>query len=74
MQEMAAATDQPRRRALFSEVQRILAREVPALCFAFPRVTVAMSTRVSYSLLAVSRPPLLWNPAVIRLGASSRTD
>ena len=67
MAQVSTVIESSRRRLLFGEVQQILAREVPALCFAFPRVAFAMSTRVSYALPAVSRPPLLWNPAVIRL-------
>jgi peptide/nickel transport system substrate-binding protein len=67
MEQVTTVTDPPRRRAVFGEVQHILAQEVPALCFAFPRVTFAMNTRVSHALPAISRPPLLWNPAIIRL-------
>jgi peptide/nickel transport system substrate-binding protein len=68
MEQVSTVIDQPRRRALFGDVQRVVAREVPVLCFAFPRVEFAMSTRVSHARPAVSRPPLLWNPAIIRLG------
>ena len=71
MEQVSTVTDQSRRRTLFGEVQRVFAREVPALCFAFPRVAFAMSTRVGHAQPAVSRPPLLWNPAIIRLRQQS---
>jgi peptide/nickel transport system substrate-binding protein len=71
MERVATVTDQSRRRILFGDVQRVLAREEPALCFAFPRVSYAMSTRVTQARPAVSRPPLLWNPAIIRLRKES---
>jgi peptide/nickel transport system substrate-binding protein len=71
MGAVAKETNQPRRHALFGEVQRIMAREVPALCFAFPRVSFAMSTRVTRAMPAMSRPPLLWNAAIIRTSSSS---
>jgi peptide/nickel transport system substrate-binding protein len=65
MLEMASERDAGRRRALFAEVQRIMAHEVPALCFAFPRVWVAMNARVRHATPAAVRPPILWNPAVV---------
>jgi peptide/nickel transport system substrate-binding protein len=37
MQQVAATHDSGRRRQLFADVQRIMARELPILCFAFPR-------------------------------------
>jgi peptide/nickel transport system substrate-binding protein len=37
MQQVATTADTGRRRQLFADVQRIMAREMPVLCFAFPR-------------------------------------
>ena len=37
MQQVATTADAGRRRQLFADVQHIMAREVPVLCFAFPR-------------------------------------
>ena len=67
MDQVSTTLDAGRRRALFVEVQRIMAREVPALCFAFPRLSFAMTTRVANATPASFRPPVLWNPAVIGL-------
>lgn len=67
MNQVAATVDADRRHALFTEVQRIMAREVPILCFAFPRLSIATSTRVVNATPAAFRPPILWNPAVIGL-------
>jgi len=47
VQERQVATlDEAKRRALFSEVQRIFATELPIIHFAAPRVYVALSTRI----------------------------
>jgi peptide/nickel transport system substrate-binding protein len=67
MDQVSTTLDAGSRRALFAEVQRIMAREVPALCFAFPRLSFAMSTRVVDATPAPFGPPVLWNPAVIGL-------
>jgi peptide/nickel transport system substrate-binding protein len=65
MTEVSTDLDMQARRRAFTEIQRIMAREVPALCFAFPRLSFAMSTRLVGATPAPFRPPLLWNPAVI---------
>lgn len=70
MDKVATTLDRERRRRLFAEVQQIMAREAPALCFAFPRYRVAVSSRVSGATPANLRPPILWNPAAIDLQAA----
>jgi len=65
MDQVVTTLDPERRRALFADVQRTMAREVPALCFAFPRLSFAMSTRIVHATPAPFRPPVLWNPSVI---------
>ena len=70
MEKVSTTLDTDRRRALFAEVQRIMAREVPVLCFAFPRLPIAVNSRVADARPAPFRPPLLWNPAVIGLRAA----
>ncbi len=65
MDDISTSSDQRHRVQRFSEVQRILSREVPALCFAFPRLWVAVNARIAQATPAAFRPPLLWNPAVI---------
>jgi peptide/nickel transport system substrate-binding protein len=66
---MASEVDPERRRAIFAQVQGIFAQELPVLCFAFPRVWVAMNARVVHATPAPVRPPILWNPAVIGVAA-----
>ena len=69
---MASDLDVDRRHALFVEVQAIMAQELPALCFAFPRVWVAMNTRVLHATPAAGRPPVLWNAAAIAVASDDR--
>lgn len=66
MSEVSTATEPARRHALFAEVQRIMSREVPFLCFGYPRLSVAMSSRVADARPAPYRPPLLWSPETLR--------
>jgi peptide/nickel transport system substrate-binding protein len=65
MNQVATTLESGRRLELFSEVQRITAREVPALCFAFPRLSIAVNARVVGAAPAPFRPTLLWNAAGI---------
>jgi peptide/nickel transport system substrate-binding protein len=67
MDEVASTSDPARRHAAFADVQRIMARELPALCFAFPHLRYAMSSRIASATPAPMRPPILWNPAAIRM-------
>jgi ABC-type transport system substrate-binding protein len=72
MDQVSTTMDPQARRALFADVQRIMAREVPALCFAFPRLSFAMSKRIARAAPAAFRPPVLWNPAIIEIADGSR--
>ena len=65
IRQMTVTTDQDRRHVLFADVQLIWARELPALCFAFPRVWVAVNTRVRGATPALARPTVLWNSAAL---------
>jgi peptide/nickel transport system substrate-binding protein len=65
MTRIATDLDAAKRHAAFTEVQSIMARELPVICFAFPRVSVAVNTRVVGATPAPFRPPILWNPAVL---------
>lgn len=67
MADVAASHDEPHRRESFAEVQRIMAREQPALVFAYPRLWIATSARVARAEAAVLRPHLLWNPLTIEM-------
>ena len=61
MLEQAATLDPGRRRALFEEVQRIVAENLPVLYFAAPRMYTAHSRRLTGVVPSVQRPPVLWN-------------
>ena len=67
MNEITTITDQNRRRTLFADVQRIMAREAPAICFAFPELWFAINRRIDQATPAPFRPPVMWNPAVFSL-------
>lgn len=63
MHRQAATPDHAARKALFDQVQRIVAEQVPVLQFAAPRISVALSTRVLNATPALLRPAVvLWNP------------
>lgn len=49
------------RQAIFAEVQRIFAEQAPALYFAAPKVTLAISPRVANPTPAPQIPQLLWS-------------
>ena len=61
MARQAASMDERERKALFSEVQRIFADQLPLLCFAAPRVIVATSTRILNATPSPIRPMVLWS-------------
>jgi peptide/nickel transport system substrate-binding protein len=71
MNQLSASLDAHARWQAFAQIQAIMAREVPAMCFAFPRLSFAMSTRLTGATPAAFRPPLLWNPAVIGVNPPS---
>ena len=71
MDQVSTTLDEEKRRQLFADVQRIVAREVPVLCFAFPRLPVGVSARVVDASPAAFRPPVLWNPDRISLRAAN---
>jgi peptide/nickel transport system substrate-binding protein len=67
MERVATTLEIEERRTLFAKAQQIMAREVPALCFAFPRLSIALNSRVADATPAPFRPPLLWNPSGLRI-------
>ena len=60
MRRQVSSTDLAERQRLFAEVQRILGEHAPALYFAAPKVTVAMSPRVANATPAPQIPQILW--------------
>ena len=61
MTEQASTVDAARRRALFTDVQRIFGENVPMLFFAAPRTYTAHSARLTGVVPSVMRPPILWS-------------
>jgi ABC-type transport system substrate-binding protein len=61
MHEQATMLDPARRQAIFAEVQKVLAENVPVLYFASPRLYYAHSRRVKGVVPSIMRPPVLWN-------------
>jgi peptide/nickel transport system substrate-binding protein len=61
MEEQAKALGLERRRELFTEVQNILAENVPVLYFASPRLYYAHSRRMRGVMPSILRPIVLWN-------------
>jgi peptide/nickel transport system substrate-binding protein len=62
MRRQVTTLDQAQRKALFDRVQTIVAEQLPLIEFAAPRVSLAMSTRVTGATPALLRPAILWNP------------
>jgi peptide/nickel transport system substrate-binding protein len=62
MARQVATLDLAERKALFDQVQRIVAEQLPMIQFAAPQVSLAMSTRVVGATPALLRPMILWNP------------
>jgi peptide/nickel transport system substrate-binding protein len=61
MTEQARTTDPERRKALFNDVQRIFAENLPVLHFAAPRLYYGHSTRLRGVVPSILRPQVLWN-------------
>ncbi len=73
MREQMSTVDDAKRRALFNEVQRQFAENLPVLYFAAPRLYYAHSTRVIGTTPSILRPPVLWDPDTIRVTTSRTT-
>jgi peptide/nickel transport system substrate-binding protein len=61
MRKQASTADEPERKRLFNEVQRLFAENLPALYFAAPRVYVATSSRLINLQPALIRPQVIWS-------------
>jgi peptide/nickel transport system substrate-binding protein len=61
MRKQVATSDHAARKALFDQVQKIVAEQLPMIQFAAPRVFVATGTRVDGATPALLRPMVLWN-------------
>ena len=69
MAQQAATLDVEQRRALFNDVQKVMAENAPMLYFAAPRLYAAHSTRVRGGVPSVTRPHLLWNVDMLSVTA-----
>lgn len=67
--EQARTMDGPTRVRVFSEMQRLLADNLPAVWFVAPRVIIPVSGRVNGAVPRIFFPPILWNAD--RLSVSS---
>jgi peptide/nickel transport system substrate-binding protein len=65
MAEQASTIDPERRKAIFNDVQRIFAENLPALYFVAPRIYYAHNARVLSVNPSVQRPPALWSADTI---------
>ncbi len=66
----ARATDLAERQQLIASAEAILARELPAIYFAAPEVTIATSTRVRNPQPAPQIPQLLWSADTLADGST----
>jgi len=69
MAEQASTIDPERRKAIFNDVQRIFAENLPALYFVAPRIYYAHNARVLSVNPSVQRPPALWSADTISVSA-----
>ncbi len=73
MNEQGTTIDPQRRSALFNEVQRIFAENLPVIYFVAPRLYYAHSTRVSGAQPSVLRPQVLWRADTLSVTGSPTT-
>ncbi len=73
MRAQSTTMDTATRVSLFADVQRVFAEHEPIVFFAAPKVTVAMSARVTGAEPAVLKPQILWKPETLGVtGAAIR--
>jgi len=72
MARNATSPDPKDRVRLFTEVQKILVDEMPAIYFVTPKVTLAVSTRVRNPTPAPQLPQLLWSADTLAAAPAAR--
>jgi peptide/nickel transport system substrate-binding protein len=72
MRRQAASPVLAERQRIFAEVQRIFAEQAPALYFAAPKVTLAVSPRVRNVSPAPQLPQLLWSADTLAAAPAGR--
>ncbi len=65
MQQVATTTDMTARVAAFRKVQEVFNAHEPMVFFAAPKVTIAMSARVTGASPAALQPQVLWKPETL---------
>ena len=70
MRRQVGAADPGERQRVFVEVQKIFGEQLPALYFVAPKVTLALSPRVTNTTPAPQIPQLLWSADTIAVTAS----
>lgn len=65
MHTQSTTMDMAKRVEIFADVQRVFAEHEPIIYFAAPKVTVAMSARVTGAVPAVVQPQILWKPETL---------
>jgi peptide/nickel transport system substrate-binding protein len=65
MADQASTIDPEKRKAIFNDVQRVFAENLPALYFVAPRIYYAHNARVHGVVPSVQRPPALWSADTI---------
>nr|MBP8273284.1 ABC transporter substrate-binding protein [Acidobacteriota bacterium] len=71
MRTQATTMEMGKRIEIFAEVQRIFAEHEPMIHFAAPKVTVAMSARVTGAVPSVVKPQILWKPETLAVTGSA---
>jgi peptide/nickel transport system substrate-binding protein len=72
MRQQVQNPDLADRRRLLTEVQRILADQMPGIYLVAPKVTIAISARVVNPQPAPQLPQLLWSADTLASAAASR--
>ena len=72
MQRLAGTFELAERQRIFAEVQRIFSEEMPALYFATPKVTIAVSSRVINEQPVPQIPQLLWSADTLAVSGPRR--
>lgn len=70
MLEQAATVDPDQRKAIFTDVQRIFAEQLPALHLVAPRLYIAHSARLRGVQPSVLRPQVLWSADTLSLAGA----
>ena len=71
MRTQSTTMDSTKRIEIFAEVQRIFAEHEPMVFFAAPKVTLAMSARVTGAVPVVVRPQILWKPEMLAVNGAA---